>query len=150
MSPAIASGTDGMALPVDNRAGPYCGVTAVAIAAGVSFERAWTALSIAHGVTRPCEPWKGEATRLTCGIALEYLGIKYRQIPLPKKRMTLVRFVYDRAVPGKRYLVFTTRHAQLVKDHLVVDQQGSAHIAAHGGRSKFVTDVIEIEEKVRP
>jgi hypothetical protein len=150
MCPAIASGTDGMALPVDNRAGPYCGVTAVAIAAGVSFECAWGALSTAHGVTQPCWPWKGTASRLTCGIALEYLGVKHREIPLTKKRMTLVRFVYDRAVPGKRYLVFTTRHAQIVRDSLVVDQQGSAHIAAHGGRSKFVTDIIEIEEKACP
>jgi hypothetical protein len=81
---------------------------------------------------------------------LEYLGVKHQEIPLPKKRMTLVRFVYDRAVPGKRYLVFTTRHAQIVRDSLVVDQQGSAHIAAHGGRSKFVTAVIELEEESRP
>jgi hypothetical protein len=85
---------DGMSLPADNRRGPNCGVTAIAIVAEIS--------------------------------------------------MTLATFVKRCAKPGRRYLVTTSGHAQVVQNGHVADQTGSHPIALYWGRNKRVTHLVEV------
>jgi hypothetical protein len=139
---------DGMSLPADNRRGPNCGVTAIAIVAEISFAEAWEALAKARplaGHRKPTGGWKGRTTAASRRVALELLGVSCLEVPLPWRGcMTLATFVKRCAKPGRRYLVTTSGHAQVVQNGHVADQTGSHPIALYWGRNKRVTHLVEV------
>ncbi|SFZ81633.1 hypothetical protein SAMN02983003_0605 [Devosia enhydra] len=135
MAPTI----EGLALPQDARIGPNCGVTAVAVAAGVPFATAWALMAPAHGAT-----WKGRSTEAERLTALAKLGVRVERIHV--NRMTL-NALAKRLDPTRRYIIRTTGHVQICKGGMMVDQRGARPIAGDRASRKFVTSVLRIVEE---
>ena len=140
-----------LALPVDAQRGPNCGLTALAVVAGVTLAEA-TAAYIRQYPHYVGSNWKG-GTRWTYTMqAAKHLGVRYvDDTPLdPRytirivKRMSLKTFVKKHALPGKRYMVRTTGHVQVLQDGMVIDQRGVRHIDEYRGAGKIVKDALRI------
>ena len=140
-----------LALPVDAQRGPNCGLTALAVVAGVTLAEA-TAAYIRQYPRYVGSNWKG-GTRWTYTMqAAKHLGVRYvDDTPLdPRytirivKRMSLKTFVKKHALPGKRYMVRTTGHVQVLQDGMVIDQGGVRHIDEYRGAGKIVKDALRI------
>lgn len=127
---------DGFALPLGARSGPNCGVTAVAIIAGISFDHAWKLLSVYYGPR-----WKGKTNVVQRAAVLEALGVKMEYLITPRRR-TLE--AYARLLPAGRYMVRTTGHVQLLQAGMVLDQGGVVPVSKHWGRRKLVSHVVRI------
>lgn len=140
---------DGMALPQGNRNGPNCGVTAVAAAAGITFDEAWCLLAAEQPPRRPRErAWKGGTTVPQRLAVLSRLGVPYRvvfDVTGGGRRCTVATFARF-AKPGKRYMVRSTRHVQLIRDGVAMDQGGPVPIEAYRCRRDYVTHAIELED----
>jgi hypothetical protein len=131
---------EGLALPSDARMGPNCGVTAVAIVAGVSFATAWAEIN------KACPRkgnWKGRTRAAERDAALAALGVRFEDVPLARC-VTLQTWALRYAKPGERYLVQTTGHIQVLKDRAVADQGGILPVMLHRGRRKHVCRVQRI------
>ena len=140
-----------LALPTDAARGPNCGLTSLAVVAGVTLADA-TAAYIRQYPRYVGSNWKG-GTRWTYTMqAAKHLGVRYvDDTPLdPRynirivKRMSLKTFVKNHAVPGSRYMIRTTGHVQVVQDGMVIDQGGVRHIDEYRGAGKIVKDVLRI------
>jgi hypothetical protein len=131
-------------LPADNVVGPNCGVTCVAIAAGVSFKEAWATLRPIRRGGRG--RWNGATNHSERKKALDKLGVKYRQLrDSDTYHCTLKNFADRFAETGKLYMVRTTGHVQMVKNGLVIDQRGLHNMEGWRAR-KRVRDVLIIGE----
>ena len=142
---------ENLALPVDAQHGPNCGLTALAVVAGVTLAEA-TAAYIRQYPNYVGSNWKG-GTRWTYTMqAAKHLGVRYvDDTPLEDgynirivKRMSLKTFVKKHAIPGKRYMIRTTGHVQVVQDGMVIDQGGVRHIDEYRGAGKIVKDALRI------
>jgi len=142
---------ENLALPVDAQRGPNCGLTALAVVAGVTLAEA-TAAYIRQYPRFVGSNWKG-GTRWTYTMqAAKHLGVRYvDDTPLEDgynirivKRMSLKTFVKKHAIPGKRYMVRTTGHVQVLQDGMVIDQCGVRHIDEYRGAGKIVKDALRI------
>jgi len=140
-----------LALPVDAQRGPNCGLTALAVVAGVTLAEA-TAAYIRQYPRFVGSNWKG-GTRWTYTMqAAKHLGVRYvDDTPLEDgynirivKRMSLKTFVKKHTLPGKRYMVRTTGHVQVLQDGMVIDQCGVRHIDEYRGAGKIVKDALRI------
>lgn len=127
----------GFALPQGARLGPNCGVTAVAVVCGISFDEAWNALRF--GRTRN---WKGRTTVSDWIRVLMSRNVSH-EVRLAR-RTTLQHWTTYYAKPGVTYMVRTTGHVQVVKDGWVLDQLGAKPIGLFWGRRKRLTHIIEI------
>ena len=124
-----------------NPEAPNCGVTAVAIAAGVTFQVAW---DILKKIGNRNGNWKGVTYVHQQVTALKELGVKYQHNYI-KGRPTLQQWVQWETKPGVTYMVVTTGHVQVVKDGKVVDQTPEpVHYTKFWGARKKVREVIEI------
>ena len=130
-------------LPEDNRKGPNCGVTAIAVSSGVSFAKAWQTFQAVNPY-RYGSRWKGGVTQSDIEAALTRLKIAAEK--LPRQKMNLKRFVKEHTRPNTVYLVTTGRHAQTVLNGEVIDQSGKKPIDDFWGRRKFVDRAIIIKE----
>lgn len=129
--------------PTDQRRGPNCGVTALAVSAGISFQKAWdTFRAINPRVYN--NRWKGGTYPTDQAKALERLQIAFYNLPVEKTN--LKNFVRDYTARDTVYMVTTGRHVQTVLNGHVIDQQGKKHIAEYWGRKKFVQTVRVIKE----
>jgi hypothetical protein len=117
--------SEGFALPEGARLGPNCGVTAVAIAAGVSFDHAWEVIKRVGGRQGN---WKGRTFRKERLQALFILGVNIE--PVPMRRMTLARFINDVAKFDHRYIVSVTGHTMITKGTAVLDQWGTRSLSS--------------------
>ena len=142
---------ENLALPVDAQRGPNCGLTALAVVAGVTLAEA-TAAYIRQYPRFVGSNWKG-GTRWTYTMqAAKHLGVRYvDDTPLEDgynirivKRMSLKTFVKKHTLPGKRYMVRTTGHVQVLQDGMVIDQCGVRHIDEYRGAGKIVKDALRI------
>lgn len=142
---------ENLALPVDAQHGPNCGLTALAVVAGVTLAEA-TAAYIRQYPRYVGSNWKG-GTRWTYTMqAAKHLGVRYvDDTPLEDgynirivKRMSLKTFVKKHTIPGKRYMIRTTGHVQVVQDGMVIDQGGVRHIDEYRGAGKIVKDALRI------
>ncbi len=132
-----------LANPADQRKGPNCGVTAVAIASGVSFARAWNAFKAvnprAYG-----KRWKGSTYTIDQKKVLDRLNVGHESY-LPKgARGPLYRFVDQFTAKDTVYMVTTGSHVQIVCNGMVADQAGVKPIAEFWGRRKIVKHVLRI------
>ena len=140
-----------LALPVDAQRGPNCGLTALAVVAGVTLAEA-TAAYIRQYPRYVGSNWKGGTYWTYTMQAAKHLGVRYvDDTPLdPRytirivKRMSLKTFVKKHALPGKRYMVRTTGHVQVLQDGMVIDQCGVRHIDEYRGAGKIVKDALRI------
>ena len=136
-----AAAPEGLSAPVDTPYGPNCGVTAVAIAAGISFCEAFTLIK-KQG--RRAGNWQGRTYAGDRRKALDTLKVKHVPVALPSRRMSLKTWVNTLAVPGHHYMVTTTGHIQTVRDGMVVDQvdRMGLPVSAFWGRNKIVKDIV--------
>lgn len=119
---------------------PNCGVTAVAIAAGVPIDQAMEVVRKIKGKSRR---WKGSTKHNDRILALEHFKVPHRHYALHDKRR-LYTWVRDRAEPGQLYLLRITGHVLLVKDGWCMDQHGPCRIEVYGYRGSLLTHVVEI------
>jgi hypothetical protein len=139
---------EGLDLPTGSRGGGNCGVTATAIAAGISFDQAWDLFKKHCPRIKNSKNWEGGTW---CGereIVMHKLGLKYEMISQRKLRdsktvrmPTLKKFVEWHTKKGIVYIVTTTGHVQIVKDGWVIDQRGARAIDEFWGRNKIVDHV---------
>ena len=140
-TPVVSHGErpTGFSLPQGSRSGPNCGVTAVAIICGLTFDDAWNRLRGKRNAN-----WKGKTTVRDWIAVLEQLGVKHDLRTVTG--MTLQTFVQTKARKGVRYMARTSGHVQVVQDGWVIDQMGAKHISQFWGRRKRLTHIIEIME----
>ena len=142
---------ENLALPVDAQHGPNCGLTALAVVASVTLAEA-TAAYIRQYPLYVGSNWKGGTYWTYTVQAAKHLGVRYvDDTPLEDgynirivKRMSLKTFVNKHALPGKRYMVRTTGHVQVLQDGMVIDQCGVRHIDEYRGAGKIVKDALRI------
>lgn len=140
-----------LALPTDATRGPNCGLTALAVVAGVTLADA-TAAYIRQYPRYVGSNWKGGTRWIYTLQAAKHLGVRYvDDMPLDtryacriEKRMSLKTFVKKHAMPWHRYMIRTTGHVQVVQDGMVIDQCGVRHIDEYRGAGKIVKDVLRI------
>lgn len=137
-----------LALPQGAWYGPNCGVTAVAIAAGVSMLEAWNTFK---KVCNMHKNWKGATRQSERLKALDALGVKYENLSIFAGR-TLGYFcnVSKDKMPGTMFIVTTTGHVQIVMDGKIVDQGGVKNMEDHWGKLKRISGycgVLEIIPK---
>jgi len=143
-----------LALPTDATRGPNCGLTALAVVAGVTLAEA-TAAYVRQYPRYVGSNWKGGTRWPYTMQAAKHLGVRYvDDMPLDtrwacriEKRMTLKTYVKKHDLPGKRYMIRTTGHVQVVQDNMVIDQAGVRHIDEYRGAGKIVKDVLRILPK---
>ena len=142
--------------PVDQRKGPNCGVTACAIAAGVSFTHAWNTFKT-MGVSYYARPrWKGGTMPEHYERFFKWHDCKFEQWDGNKK--TVKHFVENEAQPDQLYLLVTGSHAQLVMNGWAIDQGGAKPVSEYRSKRCKVERVIHIktpfkhavEEKAQP
>jgi len=125
-----------LALPQGAFLGPNCGVTAVAVAAGVSMLEAWDTFK---KVCNMRKNWNGGTRQFDRIKALDALGVEYESLPFYAGR-TLSYFanLTKDMMPGKMFIVTTTGHAQVVMDGKVLDQGGVKDVKDHWGKRKKI------------
>lgn len=136
-----------LALPPDFESGPNCGLVAMAVAAQCSLEEAITAYQKAHVDLKgrlKSGNWKGGTHRDVRRKALtKYLGVRFETVSIKlSTKMTLERFVRSMAIPGRTYIVTTTRHVQCVLSGMVSDQRGVVPMPEYWGRRKQIREVL--------
>ena len=129
--------------PADQRPGPNCGVTALAVSAGISFQKAWQTFRAVNPRVYN-NRWKGGTYTSDQTKALERLQIAFYNLPIQKTN--LKNFVRDYTQRDTVYMVTTGRHVQTVLNGHVIDQQGKKPINEYWGRKKFVQNVRVIKE----
>lgn len=134
---------DGMVLPKDNKLGPNCGITAVAVMAGTTYAEAERVIRSLGRFTRR---WKGGTNHELRREALKILGHELIDIEVP--RCTMQTFVRKYARPGVRYMVRTSGHVQVVKDGYLLDQLGCYRVTGLRPQDrKIVTRVSILKEE---
>lgn len=137
--------------PTDQRKGPNCGVTATAICAGVSFNRAWNTWRALGGYYAR-RNWKGGTYTRNQADALTKLGIEYQNYTGSNCDAiggTLSSFCKEWIDEGELWMVTTTGHVQSVTRHggkvYVIDQSGAKEIGEHWGKRKRVKNAKHIK-----
>ena len=130
--------------PADQRKGGNCGVTALAVSAGISFQKAWDTFIAVNPRQYGHKRWTGGTYTVDQATALKRLKIAFYNLPIEKTN--LKNFVRDYTQRDVVYMVTTGRHVQTVLNGHVIDQQGKKHIAEYWGRKKFVQNVRVIKE----
>lgn len=140
---------------------PHCGVLALAMCVGVSFETAWATLAPACTARDP--KWTGRTYARERRDALQTLGVGYHErlaIPGPRwawmkdrdegvdfmPRCTVATFAKKHAEPGVAYMVNIKGHVLTLRDGLLADQFGLAPVAQHGCARSMIIAVIEISK----
>jgi hypothetical protein len=139
---------------------PHCGVLSVAIAAGVTFERAWNVLKPMQA--KP-SAWRGRTYRYDRIAALKALGVSFTEnlcIPAPLMRglhpdylrgqgyvprCTIATFA-RKAKPGVTYSLSVAGHVVTLRDGMVADQNGIAPAAQHWCARKIIKHIVTIQK----
>ena len=148
--------------PKDQRMGPNCGVTSVAIATGITFNRSW---NLHKKIGNYNNNWKGSTHDHERKAVLQKLKIKYEcydyytklyingvykendNIPFDIFPITLQNYVKWNCDMISTYIISTTRHTQVVKNGWAIDQVGAKPICDFWGKNKKVKSVIKILSK---
>ena len=138
-----------LSLPEGARSGGNCGVTATAIAAGISFDQAWELFEKHCSRIRKSKRWTGAAYDYERKIVMKKLGLSHRVMKFPElvykigncSKPSLKKFVEWGTAKGTLYIVTTTSHVQIVQDGWVTDQSGSKPIDKYWGKNKRVQSV---------
>lgn len=117
---------------------PCCGVLAVAMLAGVTFEAAWDAIK-PH--VRRRGSWQGSTYDWQRRKALEALGVKFVEERFYDKPMTVKTFVEWLAKPNTHYNVHVRGHVVHVFNGVVTDQAESLPAREHRSGRRKVTQV---------
>lgn len=132
---------EGMAAPKDmpEQIGPFCGVLALAVFAGITFMEAWDHLRI-EGERNG--RWKGGSNVMQREAILKRLGVPFEEVETPRP-MRLETWARRYAKPGALYMVRMRGHVVTVKDGHILDQNGLRPVSSSWCRRKVVTYVIK-------
>lgn len=122
------------------RPGPICGVFAVALAAGVPTDAAYTVIA---GYRKAPARWKGRTHRKDRMKALKHFGVTAKPIYAPPE--TVRRFAEYRARPGVHYMIEVAGHIMTLKDGVLMDQSQVEHYSTHKRKRCIVKAVFECE-----
>lgn len=113
-------------LPADNRRGPSCGITALAVVTGSSFQDVWA-------MVKECKPgnWRGSVWDTDITRTLRRLGVRYRSKGFDRT-ITVRHFAEKRAKPGVFYLIDTYDHIAVLANGVILDQRGYWSLAKKG------------------
>ena len=101
---------------------PICGVLAIAIAAGVTYDVACATLTKALTVVHPNrQRFGGKTSAPQQSLALKWLGVQFEETVITAKKPKLIDAVKT-FEPGVIYLVTTPKHIQAIKDGYLIDQ----------------------------
>ncbi len=114
---------------------PWCAVLATAIFTGRSFAETW---DFAKKKFKKPQNWRGMLLTSEVKRLVSSLNKDRSAQFTPSRRMTLNTFAKTEAKEGYRYYVLTTRHAQVVEDGYVTDQEGTVPVTVHPKRNKRV------------
>jgi len=134
--------------PEDQRRGPNCGVTALAVTTGVSFAKAWQTFK-AVNPGKYGKRWKGGTYTGDQIKALDRLKVSYETVKTGEflgPKLTLAKFVREHTKKDCVYMVTTTTHVQAVLNGEVIDQAGKAPIGNFWGSRKLVKRAHLIKE----
>ena len=132
-----------LANPADQRKGPNCSVTAVAIASGASFTRTWN-LFKAVNPRRYGKRWRGGTCWSDYKKVFDRLGVTYESGMPTGSSAPLYRWADQHTAKDTVYLIVTSGHAQIVCNGMVADQSGVKPITEFWGRRKIVRNVLRI------
>lgn len=112
---------ESMSLPEDNRKNGNCGITALAIVLGVSFDEVWNAYQEFHPRKGN---WKGTTHHYPRLKVLKKYGVKFNdgERKKNKRNMSLKSWVHWHQRPNTTYMITTTGHVQVVRNGMVMDQ----------------------------
>ena len=152
----------GLINPEDQRQGPNCGITAIAVATGISFDKSWNLHKQVNFRKRDGR-WKGSThdgerklvlhklkIKFVNHICYNKFNFKYKKssvVPFSHYPITLRKYIELNCNKTSTYIITTTGHVQVVKGKSVVDQGGVKTIEGFWGRNKKVVSVIEILKK---
>ena len=123
---------------------PICGVLAVALAAGVTYDVALAACRDAMKVVHPSrQRFGGKTSAPQRELAMKRLGVKFERVDYVAKRPKLIDVIKD-FEPGVLYHVCTPGHVQTVKDGILVDQGRMLPVALCPQAKKRVSEVTKI------
>jgi len=122
---------------------PVCGVTAVAVVAGLDFLKVYDAMKKREGKRGN---WKGRTRPEEIDRALKAHGVVATRMEMDNrrkaKRQTLKTFArgVDHSLP---MILRTTGHIQVLKDGYVIDQTLSkpVPVSQYNGRNKYVRGI---------
>tara|TARA_R100000656_G_scaffold117522_2_gene90925 strand:+ start:18406 stop:19110 length:705 start_codon:yes stop_codon:yes gene_type:complete len=150
---------DGLTLPRGSQTGPNCGVTAMAIASGISFDASWDLLKkVCSGVRFSDCGRAWNSTKFTGGtfdreraIAYKKIGLKTTEIKLDKikkrlkvKNLTITQFVKWGSKKGATYIITAGNHVQVLKDGWLIDQSGPTTVDKFWNRNSYIKLAREI------
>ena len=144
---------DGLKLPNDNLTGPNCGVTAIAVASGISFDRVFKMFQTSSE-NRNNKRWRGatydyERRRIMDVLKIKYKTLTFKEIlaQTGKGRPTLQKFIDLATRKDELYIITTTGHVQVVQNGWVIDQGGPKPISEYRARRALVCNVEVITPK---
>jgi hypothetical protein len=123
---------------------PICGVLAVAIAAGVTYDVACQTLTDAMKKVHPDRQRFGGKTSIPQrNLALKMLGVKFEETCIVSKKPKLIDAIKD-FEPGAIYLVVTPKHVQAIRDGYLIDQGRLQRVELCPQAKKHVSNIIKI------
>ena len=144
---------DGLKLPTGNLTGPNCGVTAIAVASGISFDRVFKMFQTSKENINN-KRWRGGTYDYERRQIMDVLKIKYKTLTFKeilaqtgKGRPTLQKFIDLATRKDELYIITTTGHVQVVQNGWVIDQGGPKPISEYRARRALVCNVEVITPK---
>lgn len=126
---------------------PICGVLAVAIAAGVTYDVACQTLTDSLKVCHPQrQRFGGKTTIPQRNHALKALGVKFEETAIVAKKPRLIDAVKD-FEPGFIYLVVTPKHVQAIRDGYLIDQGRLQRVELCPQAKKRVSNILKVTGK---
>lgn len=123
---------------------PVCGVIATSIASGRPFSEVWQYYKHASGE----KSFNGGLLRSKIKTGLEHFGVgmtEFKDYPKHKcKRFKQVATYLDLLDPKVPYIIFTTKHVQILWGSYVIDQGNKKRIVDYHHRNKRVDEVYAI------
>ena len=124
---------------------PICGVLAVAVCAGVSYDVAHATVRKATFDRMPSRQRFGGRTYLRdLKTAMSRLGVKLSETIKVNAPMTVERFANDVAKPGISYLLNVPGHFVTLRDGVVIDQGQCLPVQLHKCKQRQVKKFVAV------
>lgn len=120
---------------------PCCGVTAVAVVAGVTFDQAYGYMGRNHG-----RSWKGVSNLPERRMAMDHFGVIYGVPKVYYRKRVSFKAWMKTAKPGTTYMIDVTGHTMVYRDGFLIDQSRFHPVKAtdHPASRKFMWSATEI------
>lgn len=126
---------------------PICGVLAVALAAGVTYDVANDQCKQAMKDLYPSrQRFGGKTSTAQRELAMKRLGVKFERTNIVGQKPRLIDAVKD-FEPGVIYHVVTPKHVQTIKDGVLIDQGKREPVALCPQAKKRVSEITKIVGK---